>query len=123
VSDDPNLENGSDPRPTEELIRFALAEEDEDAAWEIKRIIFNKSSREVFDAACQLLLSEKVQERQLGTDILGRLGGMDRPFREETLPVLLDRLLKETDELALSSVCFALGHLLDDPRAVPYLME
>lgn len=110
----------NDPRSTHELISLALAEVDDDAAWEPVRVLHFRGTRDVFDAASRLCDSECPQERRLGADILAQLGVPRQTFPEESAAVLLGMLRSESDELVLQSICSALGYI-GDPAAVPAL--
>jgi HEAT repeat protein len=104
----------NDPRPTEELIRTALAEEDEDAAREPVVILHYRGSREVFEAARDLCERNNPRERILGADVLGQLGIPERTFPEESLAILLGMLESEEDSDVLAAAAMALGHLRDE---------
>jgi HEAT repeat protein len=67
-------EKRDDSRSVEELVRLALTEPDEDAAWEAVSVLHSKGSREVLAAAKRLCDSDSADERQLGANILGQLG-------------------------------------------------
>jgi HEAT repeat protein len=112
----------NDPRSTEELIRTALAEEDEDAAWELLVVLHHRASPQVFQAARELCASDNPRERTLGADILGRLGLPERTFPEESLAILLGMLDSEQDSDALAAAAMALGHFRDE-RATEALVR
>lgn len=107
----------SDPRTNEELVSLALAEADEDKAWEAVTILHYRASREVLDLAGRLCESECPQERSLGANVLGQLGVPKRSFPDESLAVLLELIERDDNADVLNAACVALGHL-HDPRAI-----
>ncbi len=111
----------NDPRSIEELVKFALTEQDEDAAWEAVTILHYRGSREVLDAARRLCASNSADERQLGANILGQLGMPDRIFPNECFETLAAMLAKETDPNVLECIGVAFGHLRD-PRSIELLL-
>jgi HEAT repeat protein len=121
----PDLHHGkesrNDPRSIEELVRLALTEPDEDAAWEAVTMLHAKGSREVLEAAKRLCASNRADERQLGANILGQLGIPDRTFPDECFATLAAMLAEETDPNVLECIGVAFGHL-KDPRAVELLL-
>jgi HEAT repeat protein len=117
-------EKRNDPRTNEELIKLARARTDEgdDPGWDAIAVLHARGTRDIFDAACQLLRSEIPSEREVGADILGQLGIPERTFPEETLRILLALLEQEQDVGVLQSIAVALGHL-HDGRAVEPLLK
>ncbi|HAA29453.1 MAG TPA: hypothetical protein DCE56_19350 [Cyanobacteria bacterium UBA8553] len=112
----------NDSRTTEELIKFALTEEDEGAVWETVEILQFRGNSEVFEAAQKLCESNSPKERQLGVDLLGQLGIPDKTFPDESLAILLKLLDIEKDSNVLYSIGIALGHI-QDSRAIPPLAK
>lgn len=112
----------ADPRSTEELIRIALVEDDEDVAWEHVVTLHFRGTREVFEVARTLCKSVNPRERILAADILGQLGIPERTFPEESLAILLGMLSGEEESDVLASVATALGHLGDE-RAIEPLVR
>jgi HEAT repeat protein len=110
-----------DPRSTHELISLALQETDEDRAWEYTEVLRDRATREVFEAACRLLVSRCPLERRLGANILNQFGFPERLYPDEALAVLTEALRRETDPDALASLCTALG-FLGLPETVPLLV-
>jgi HEAT repeat protein len=110
----------NDPRPTEELIRIALTETDEDAAWKPVTVLHYRGSAEVLSHAQRLCTSTMPKERILGANILGQLGIPARAFPEECFHTMAEMLRQEEDPDVLNSVGIAFGHL-KDARAVPLL--
>jgi len=109
-----------DPHSTEELIRIALTEEDEDTAWEPVRVLHFKGTSEILNAARTLCSSKNPRERKLGADILGQLGVPERTFPEQCFQVLAGMLIGESDPDVLVAIGVACGHL-HDPRAIRLL--
>jgi HEAT repeat protein len=110
----------NDPRTTDELISVALAEQDDDRAWEAVVTLHFRGTKDVLDAARHLCASECPQERTLGANILGQLGVPARSFPAEAVKALLATMEVEADEGVLDAVCIALGHI-HDPATVPAL--
>ena len=111
----------SDPRSTDELVRLALSEKDEDAAWEFITFLHTRGNREVLAAAQRLCISSKAAERELGATLLGQLGLPERTFPEESFQGLAHMIVGETDEDVLHSIAVAFGHL-NDRRCVELLL-
>jgi HEAT repeat protein len=110
-----------DPRSTGELIRLALNEEDEHAAWESVVVLHYRATPEVLAAAERLCFSSVCKERVLGANILGQLGVPERAFPEECFRILAEMLGMERDPLVFEAIGVAFGHL-HDKRAVPLLV-
>ncbi|MFN6571298.1 HEAT repeat domain-containing protein [Dendronalium sp. ChiSLP03b] len=108
----------TDSRSTQELIKLALTEKDEDAV----SILHFRGNQEVFAAASKLCASQNPQERELGADILGQLGIPDRTFPDECLAILLKLLECEQNADVLNSIAVAFGHL-HDARAISSLVR
>ncbi len=115
-------EKRNDSRSIEELVRLALTEQDEDAAWEAVNVLHYKGSREVLEAARRLCASDSTDKRQLGANILGQLGMPNRTFPDECFEILAAMLTKETDPNVLECIGVAFGHL-KDPRAIELLLR
>jgi len=111
----------TDPRTTEELIRLALTEKDEDAAWEPVTVLHERGSREVLVAAQRLCASSEAAERELGANLLGQLGTPEQPFADERFDCLAKTIRSETDADVLQAIAVAFGHL-NDPRCVELLL-
>ncbi len=102
----------NDPRSTEELIQTSLeGDEDDERAWAAIHALHFRGTREVLEAARQLLESPSVKARSRGADILGQLGGKTRTIPTECGDALMDLLSRETEPGVLHSVGVALGHL------------
>jgi len=114
-------EKRNDPRLTAELIRLALTETDEDAAWEPVTVLQYRATHEVLDAAGQLCASSVAKERELGANILGQLGSPKRTFPDECFQILSRMLPTEEDPGTLNAIAVAFGHL-HDPRCIDLLI-
>jgi HEAT repeat protein len=110
-----------DLRPTEELVRLAIAEDDEDARWNLIGTLQLRGTREVLDAAASLIRSTNIRERQAGVDILAQLGAGEQPFAEDRFNLLAEALSKETDADVLQAIAIAFGHLRD-PRCIDLVL-
>jgi HEAT repeat protein len=113
--------------PVEALIVRALTEEpDSDARWKHVSVLWGRGDEETFVAASRLCDGSDPVERTLGADILGQLGARpggpigERPFRDQSVEILLRRIATESDPRVLTSMAAAFGHL-DDARCVPAL--
>jgi HEAT repeat protein len=113
---------------TADLIAAVLAasDEDEDAWQPALKELQARPTRETFDAARELLASDAMPERELGVEILVNLGELsggpshpirERPFREETVLLLLDLLIREREFRVLESIAYAFRDLAD-PRGI-----
>jgi HEAT repeat protein len=109
-----------DPRPTEELIRLALSERDEDMAWEYVTALQFRGDGEVFQAADRLCTSELATERELGATIIGQLGIPDRTFPGKSFLCLARMLQTETDPDTLQAIAVGFSHL-NNPRCIELL--
>jgi HEAT repeat protein len=114
-------EKYADPRSTEELIRLALSERDEDMVGELVSALHCRGSREVLEAARQLCQSESAPERELGVTILGQLGVPSRSFPEECFDCLQAMLRTESDPDTLQAIAIAFANL-KNPRCVQLLL-
>ncbi|MBW3624201.1 MAG: HEAT repeat domain-containing protein [Armatimonadetes bacterium] len=117
-----DLDPKNEPRTTEELIRIALTEEDEDAAWDAVVALHRRGNREVLEAARGLCQSPSPKEQALGANILGQLGSPELTFPDESVEILLQMLETDTDPEVLYSLGIALGHI-HDPRAIEPLSQ
>ena len=81
--------------------------------WDIVGQMHRRTDRPAFEAARSLARSDCADERVLGLDILGQIGyPQNRPFAEETLPVLV-AACDDTEPAVLDSAITALGHVAD----------
>lgn len=111
-------------RAVGELIALALADDDPDGPirWKAVGALHIRGDAETFAEAAGLCASESRAERVIGVDVLGELGGPQRPFLDETLPILRRLAANESDVRVLHAVLIAFGHLRD-PGALPSVIE
>ena len=114
-------DRSSASRSTDELIRVALTEKDEDAAWEPVTVLHERGTREVLVAAQRLCGSSEAAERELGANLLGQLGAPKQPFADERFDCLAKTIRSETDADVLQAIAVAFGHL-NNPRCVEWLL-
>ncbi|GEN13224.1 HEAT repeat-containing protein [Myxococcus fulvus] len=111
-----------DARSIEELIQVALTGDEEDErAWNAIHALHARGTREVLDAAIQLLGASSAKARGRGADILGQLGAGNPVLRAERGDALVELLRREREPGVLLSVGVALGHLVE-PRALAELI-
>ncbi|MBK8813954.1 MAG: HEAT repeat domain-containing protein [Acidobacteria bacterium] len=103
---------------TAELIESARSEEDFDVRWSYVAQLHNRGNSEVFDAARRLIESFDPNAIELAADILGQLGGEEKPYCAESVQLLikvLDSTLRvaqaEDEILAMSAALNALGRM------------
>jgi HEAT repeat protein len=108
-------------RPIDELIRAALAA-DEEGRWEIiPALQARNDDRTVLQAAQALCGSADPAERRLGVDVLAQGRDGRRPFQEEMVATLLTLLARETESRVLEALASALGHHHDERAIGPLL--
>lgn len=96
-------------------------EEKEDKYWRIIGELHKRGSSCEFNAAKTLTESKDIVERQIGANILGQLGWLEKTFHEESIAILIPLLSDEADDV-IASAAFSLGHR-NDPRGIPYLVR
>ncbi|GAA3128904.1 hypothetical protein GCM10010466_19520 [Planomonospora alba] len=123
------LEDATGERlPFEELVERALPyrdlDEEAETWWTIVESLQRRGDRETFDETVRLCAAEDPRRREFAVDLLSQFGAAEgeRPFAEESLPVLRRMAATEGDERVLRSVLGALGHHAD-PRALPEVLE
>jgi HEAT repeat protein len=108
-----------------EIIARALADPAPDGPvrWQAIALLQERGDLATFVEARRLCAGASREERMLGVDILGQLGGRpDRPFTDRSLPVLRLLATAEQDPMVLYSVLIAFGHLRDR-RALPSVVD
>jgi HEAT repeat protein len=100
-----------DPRSTDDLIRLALSEKDEEEAWGHVTTLHWRGTEEVYQKAAGLCQSPKPEERALGVNILSQLGVTDRLHPVQTAELLLTMLGKEAEAEVLQSIAVAFSHI------------
>lgn len=96
-------------------------EEKEDKYWRIIGELHKRGSSCEFNAAKTLTESKDIVERQIGANILGQLGWLEKTFHEESIAILIQLLSDEADGV-IASAAFSLGHR-NDPRGIPHLVK
>ena len=113
----------NDSRATAELFSSALLESEEELEyWDIIDTLRARADQEVFEAARNCCQSISRRERQVGVDVLMKLGEPERVFAGETLGILLRLVDQEPDPDVLAECCAALG-FFDDARIVEPLLR
>jgi HEAT repeat protein len=77
---------------------------------------------DVFAHAKDLLQSEKGTDREIAAFLLGQLGTPDFPFRQQTVPLLEERLRLDADPSVREAAAAGLGHLAY-VGSIPVLIE
>jgi HEAT repeat protein len=109
------------PPGVDELVSRALAldddnEQEDEEYWQIVAQLQRRGDRETFEAARALCLAEADDARCLGAAVLAQLGsGDERPFLDESLPLVLALCGADASEDLLAVSVRALGWL-GDPR-------
>ncbi len=80
-----------------------------DNYWNYIYILRKRKSKEIFEKSILLTVSESAKERIIGIDVLGQFGH-PRLHQKVILKKYFHLLKKETDQDALSSVLFGIGH-------------
>jgi len=107
----------------DELIAYAKGfGHDDDPYWDAVRVLQDRGSQEVFDAAQGLCASSQHQQRVLGTDLLAQGQSPVKTFHDPAVDFLLRLLERETNPDVLNSIAHALGHR-HDPRAIEPLAQ
>ncbi len=111
---------------TDQLIKFALEEKDGDLRWNYVVVLHKRGNLEVFQAAKQLCQSSDSNEITLGADILGQLGiyfdNVNLPFKNQSLPILLELFKSEEDIDVLQAITMALGRM-NDEKAIQRILK
>ncbi|GAA2871427.1 hypothetical protein GCM10010517_31700 [Streptosporangium fragile] len=123
------LEDATGERlPFDEMVERALpyrdVDEEAETWWTVVSSLSRRGDGATFDAAARLCVSEDPRKREFAVDVLARFGFTDeeKPYLEETLPILRRMAATEGDERVLRSVLGALGHH-GDSRALPEVLE
>ena len=126
-------ESWLEAQSTEALIALALPLPDDEfdengnwlratSRWNIISVLHRRGTLEVFEAAKLLCAGLDPNERRMAADILGQLGYDHKyPFKDETLPILVQLIETDQSVEVLHSACTAFGHL-HDTRAIPALL-
>ena len=98
-----------DSRSTADIVKEAYTENDEDKYWKLISTLHRRGGRTEFSVAEELILSADPINREMGADILGRLGWEKRSFHSESISLLI-KLLSDSVNDVISSAAFSLGH-------------
>ncbi len=112
----------NDPRTVDELFNATLSESDEESVWTAVCALHWRGTREVFQRAAELCVSQCSHERAVGADILGQLGVHERSFPDESTKLLRSMLKIDEEADVLDSVLIALSHH-HDLSAVPIVVR
>jgi HEAT repeat protein len=106
-----------------ELFLEALEARSRKSYWRRLNELQKSGSRGVFEAAAKALMSDAGKERALGADVMGELGHEfnEPPFKNESVPLLLELLDREADPSVKYAAIAALGRLRSR-EAVPKLV-
>ncbi|GIH90758.1 ankyrin repeat domain-containing protein [Planobispora siamensis] len=121
-------EAAGEPTPFEEMVERALPyrdlDEEAETWWAVAGALSRRGDRGTFEDAVRLCASDDPRKREFAVDVLAQFGFTedDKPFVEESLPVLRRMAVTEGDERVLRSVLGALGHHAD-PRALPEVLR
>lgn len=100
------------------LFALALCEDDEERYWLLVVELHRRGSAVIFELASTALNSADPMERATGAHILGQLGfDTGHPYRERSVPKLVERVLNDDESSVVESAITALGHL-GDPRGL-----
>ncbi|WP_371784451.1 ankyrin repeat domain-containing protein [Streptosporangium subroseum] len=118
----------NEPQPFDDLVERALpyrdVDEEAETWWTVASSLSRRGDQETFDALARLSVSEDPRKREFAVDVLAEFGFAEgeKPYLEETLPILRRMAATEGDERVLRSVLGALGHHAD-PRSLPEVLE
>jgi hypothetical protein len=71
-----------------------------------------RPSREVFEIAVTLVHAKPARAREVGFLILGQLGSPNRPFRNDSMPMIMQGLKSEKSVFVQCAIAYAIGHLV-----------
>jgi HEAT repeat protein len=96
--------------------------DEDDEYWAFVHESHRRGTRQIFEEASWLILSEDPQVRGVACDVLSQLGfETGQPFAAETIPLLARICTEEVSPSVLGSAISAMGHLRQ-PEAVPYVI-
>ena len=103
----------------EELARRALDSGDPtgERRWSLVRDLQRRGDAETFEVARRLVRRDRAAERALAADVLSQLGAPELPFRDQSVPLLMELCHPHEHPDVVHAALSALGHL-DDPRAL-----
>jgi HEAT repeat protein len=98
------------------------AEDDLEARWQLIGELHRSTGRDAFEAVVAAAGSDERARRLVALDALGQIGyAANRPFAEETVPVLLGAV-GDADAEVVASAVTALGHV-GDPRGLAAVLQ
>ena len=105
----------TDPRPVPELLAAATdwSRQEANGDWDAVVALQRIGTREVLDAALELVGSRDPRRRARGADILGQLGSPGRSYPEECLNAATGLIGTDNEPVVLQAAAVALGHLGD----------
>jgi hypothetical protein len=71
-----------------------------------------RPSREAFEIAEALVHDKRARAKEVGYLILGQLGSPNRPFRDDSMPLIMQGLESERSVSAKCAIAYAIGHLV-----------
>ena len=92
-------------------MQLALAAQTDEDYWEAVNALRSRGTRDVFELARELCLREGSEFREIGAYVLGQLGGSERPFLNESTPILVRMLECEQDPDVLCAVAMSAGQI------------
>jgi hypothetical protein len=96
---------GPDPRPTDELIRTALAQDPEgEEYWETVSLLEYRGTEEVFEAAARMCNSHIDRERLLCAGIMAWVGYTHGAYNEQSVALLIPLLEDKNSEVIATAV-------------------
>lgn len=106
---------------TSNLTLLAYEENTPEIYWNIIAELHRRGSKQEFEIAKNLTLSDDPIYREIAADILGQLGFSTHRFHYQSVEILI-HLLNDTNEDVIASAAFSLGHR-HDIKAVPSLIN
>ena len=70
-----------------------------------------RGTKSVYKKAAELCEQERADLREIGAFLLGQLGTPKRPFRKQSIPVLVNLLVNDLSHEVRAAAAAALGHL------------
>lgn len=115
--------------PVDKLVARAMAhrdtDEDAETWWIVADTLVKRADDDTYQALATLCVSEDAREREFGVDAIAQFGFTedgDKPYLEQTLPLLRKMATTEGNPQVLRSVLSALGHQ-GDSRALPEVLD
>lgn len=95
---------------SEKLFTRLLTYKSETAHWDTIRELRSRAGKDIFEKACQLIRSTKVQERIIGAEILSQFGTPPRLWIKSILKLFFETLQKEKNAKVISTLLYGIGH-------------